>query len=489
MAGISIVALVAGGAGGYWLASRAGTSRAPAPGEAPSGKSAERRVLYWHDPMVPQQKFDKPGKSPFMDMDLQPVYADGGDSGGVTVSPRMAQNLGIRIVKAEKGRLQARIDAVGTIQADENRVEAVQSRVSGWVEELHVRALNDPVARGQLVAEIRSPDFIAAREEYLLLSRGTDAPLREAARERLRLLGLDEAQIEALPASKEGDRFAIHAPSSGVVWELGVRQGMQVNPGMNLLSLLDLSSVWMLAEVPEQRVSAVRQGAGAEVTLAAFPGQAFHGRVDYLYPQVDAMTRTLRVRVVLPNPGLKLRPGMVAQVAIATTAGREAVLVPAEAIIRTGRRNVVIVADGAGHFRAQAVETGAEDDGRAEVLRGLDAGQEVVASGQFLIDSEASLGSALTRLEPAAQAARDPGGHTRAATHKAVGEVRKVDPASAKLTLRHEPVPSLDWPAMTMDFAVADKALLSGLAPGSRVEFEFAESGDAFVISRITTLP
>jgi Cu(I)/Ag(I) efflux system membrane fusion protein len=482
---VTIAALLAGGAGGYWLALRAALNQEPVPeaADAPSGNSGDRRILYWHDPMVPQQRFDKPGKSPFMDMELQPVYADEADTGSVVVSPRVAQSLGVRTAKAEKGRLKPRLDAVGTIQADENRIEAVQSRTSGWVEKLHVRAVNDPVTKGQLIAEIRSPELLAAQEEYLLLARGADDTLRGAARERLSLLGLDDAQIEALSRQQRpAARFAVHAPASGVVSELGVRQGMQVNPGMNLIRLLDLSAVWMLAEVPESRIGAVRQGAGAEVSLAAYADEKFRGRVDYIYPQVDAETRTIRVRVALRNPGQKLRPGMLAQAVFSSTAGPEAVLVPEEAVIHTGRRSVVIVAEGAGHFRALEVEPGAQDGGMAEILHGLDAGTEVVVSGQFLIDSEASLKSALGRLESAGEAM--PG-----RVHQAVGVVRKVDMALGELTIQHEPVASLDWPAMTMDFGVADRALLSGLAQGRRIEFDFTQAGDAYVVSRIAVLP
>jgi Cu(I)/Ag(I) efflux system membrane fusion protein len=404
--------LLLAAAGGYWFGTKRSSGPAPAMQPAavsppPAPAKNERKVLYWYDPMYPGQKFDKPGKSPFMDMELVPKYADEAAEveGTVAIDPRVTQNLGVRTVEVERSALEQQVAAVGTVQADEHRIVNVQARASGWLERLHVRGANEPVRRGQLLAEIYSPEILAAQEEYLLLlaadaSDPGEAALRAAARDRLRFLGVSAEQIERLQRTRQADpRVALFAPSGGVVGELGVREGSQVNPGMSLFTLVDLSVVWVHAQVPETQVAWLRPGAGAQARFKALPGQVFEGRVDYIYPEVDAATRTVRVRSVLRNPGMKLRPGMVAEVAIAADARREVLQVPSEAVIYTGVRSVVIVAEGDGKFRAAEVRTGIESQGRTEILSGLEAGEKVVVSGQFLIDSEASLTSALTRLE------------------------------------------------------------------------------------------
>jgi Cu(I)/Ag(I) efflux system membrane fusion protein len=409
-----LVALAA--AGGYWLGTTGNRGATPSDHETASAGSVaepaahaqpERKVLYWYDPMYPQQKFDKPGKSPFMDMELVPKYAEeaGEAAGTVSIDPRVTQNLGVRTAAVERGSFERRVAAVGTVEADQHRIVTVQSRTAGWVEKLRVRAANDPVQRGQALAEIYSPDILAAQEEYLLLlgAHSDDAAedaLRAAARDRLRFLGVSAGQIEALEHTRKADpRVVLFAPSGGIVSELGVREGSQVSPGMNLFTLVDLSSIWVHAQVPEAQVGWITPGRPTEARLKALPDQVFEGRVDYIYPEVDAATRTVRVRSVLRNHGLTLRPGMVADVTLFGGAKREVLTVPSEAVIYTGARSVVIVADGEGKFRAVEVRTGMEASGRTEVLRGLEPGQSVVVSGQFLIDSEASLSSALTRLE------------------------------------------------------------------------------------------
>ena len=415
---ISIVAVaLLMAAGGYWFGARRGHAPAPAAQlpvspPPPAQAATERKVLYWYDPMYPGQKFDRPGKSPFMDMELVPKYADeAGDAAGtIAIDSRVTQNLGVRTAEVERASLERQVAAVGTVQADEQRIVIVQARTSGWVERLHVRTTNAPVQRGQVLAEIYSPEILAAQEEYLLLL-SDDEPdagetaLRAAARDRLRFLGVSGGQLDTLERTRRADpRVALFAPSSGIVGELGVREGSQVTPGMNLFTLVDLASVWVHAQVPETHVAWFRPGAPTQARFKALPERVFEGRVDFIYPEVDAATRTVRVRSVLRNPGLRLRPGMVAEVTIGG-ARREVLQVPSEAVIYTGARSVVVVTEGEGRFRAAEVRTGIEAQGRTEILSGLEAGQEVVVSGQFLIDSEASLTSALTRLQGGAEAA------------------------------------------------------------------------------------
>jgi Cu(I)/Ag(I) efflux system membrane fusion protein len=399
------------------------------------------------------------------------------------------QNLGIRTTTAERGRFWRRVDTVGTVQADERRIETVQSRTAGWVEKLRVRAEGDTVKRGELLAEIYSPELLAAQEEYLLLSRNpADAMLAQSARDRLSFLGLGPEQISGLERDRRADqRVRVFAPIGGVVAELGVRQGVQVGPGMSLFSLVDLASVWLIAEVPENQVAWIGTGKTVEAKIKALPGEVFEGKVEYIYPEVSPVTRTVRVRARLANPGLKLRPGMVADVTLFGGARKDVLLVPSEALIHTGRRSVVIVAEPGGRFRAAEVVTGMEDGERTEVLRGLEDGAQVVVSGQFLIDSEASLKTALTRLDDSGST--DPAGQAAGvASHVGKGTVRAIDAGSARLTIEHGPIATLDWPGMTMGFAVKDVALLGGIQSGQQVEFEFAESGDDYVISRLTRM-
>lgn len=448
------------GAAGYFYGKRQPRAELP-PAKADAGK----KVLYWHDPMYPQHKFDKPGRSPFMNMELVPVYAEdqAGGEGGVAVSARVRQSLGIRTAAAEVTELRQDVAAVGYVQVDERRIARVEVRTQGWVERLHVRAVNDPVRAGQALAEIYSPELLQAQEEYLLARRmaeenAADEPLARAARSRLALLGLPESEIGRLEsAGRASRRIPLLAPVSGVVTELGVREGAMVQPGMPAFTLTDLSSVWILVEVPEAQAALLRQGQKAESRVQTLPGKVFEGRIDYIYPELNAQTRTVRARIALANPGLALKPGMFADVTL-RLASRKALTVPAEAVIQTGTRAVVIVAEGE-RFRAATVKVGAESGERTEILSGLRQGEKVVASGQFLIDSEASLRTALARLE----------GETR---HRGTGKVTALDPAQGRIELEHDPIPSLGWPQMTMEFAVKDRAALAKLKKGDVVEFE-----------------
>lgn len=363
----------------------AGTGHATEP-------KAEREVLYWYDPMKPEVHFDASGKSPFMDMDLVPKHADAaGDEnrGTVTVDPAMVQNLGVRSVELGAGTFWQRVDAVGQVRADERRMVTVEARAAGWVESLEVSAVGDPVRKGQRLASLYSPELYAASQELELARASGDATLIGAARERLRLLG---GQVGA------GSRTPVTAPRSGYVAELMVRQGAQLAPGMALMKLADLSSVWLIVEVPEALAGWVRAGQPAEARFRAWPGELFEGTVDYLYPELDPATRTLRVRLVFDNADGRLRPGMFADATIFGGARHEVLLAPSEALIRTGRRNVVIVDEGGGRFRPVEVVPGRERDGQVEIVEGLNAGQRVVVSGQFLIDSEASLQGAFKRM-------------------------------------------------------------------------------------------
>ena len=395
----------AGAYGGYRYAMHRTNQTAATAAATPSPAGGERKVLYWHDPMFPQQKFDKPGKSPFMDMQLVPVYGGSGSQAGpgVSVNAETAQNLGVRYAEAALGSLEPRMEALGSVAWNERNVVLVQTRAAGFVEKLHARAPLDPVAKGSPLVEIMFPEWAGAQEEYLLLRRSGAGDLARAARQRLVLLGMSEAEIEEVGREASvKSRFTIRAPISGVIAELGVREGMTVMAGQTLYRIADLSTVWVNAEVPEAQAAWLRPGAVVEAHVPAWPEQSFKGRVGTILPEVNPATRTLRARIELANPGARLKPGMFANLTLQAGRGKEVVLVPSEAVIRTGARNVVIVADGK-RFVPVEVQVGQELGGRSEILKGLPAGMRVVVSGQFLIDSEASLKGTLERLEGTSQ--------------------------------------------------------------------------------------
>jgi membrane fusion protein, copper/silver efflux system len=383
------------------------SATAPAqPGAAASESAgAERKPLYWYDPMAPQQHFDKPGKSPTMNMPLVPKYADdatgstAAPAGTIAIDPRVVQNLGVRLGLVEKGSFARAVDTVGVVAVDEHRIEAIQVRQPGWVEELDVRAVGDSVRRGQRLAGVYAPDLLATQQELLIARNSGDPQLIEAAARRLALFGLSGSQIAHIEKTSQAERRVdYYAPFDGYVMDLGARQGAAVEPGTMLFQLADLQSVWVNAEVPETQAAWIKAGDPAVAEVPALPGEHFQGRVDYLYPELTPTTRTLKVRVVVKNPDRRLRPGMFAAVHLRGTTQDQVLTVPTEAVIMTGTRSVVIVADDATHFRPALVRVGAEHGGRSEILEGLSVGQNVVASGQFLIDSEASLRGAFDNL-------------------------------------------------------------------------------------------
>ena len=409
VAGLAILAAI--GFGAYEWGMESGM-KMTAPPPAASAPAAGRKVLYWHDPMVPDSRFDKPGKSPYMDMDLVPVYADEAADDKVAITPSVEQNLGIRTVAATRAPLAQTIEVVGSVAYNERELEVVQARANGFIEKLSVRAPLDRVKKGEPLVQLLVPDWVAAQEEFLAVSRMSEeglGTLREGARQRMRLAGMSDEQIALV--AKTGQvhaRMTVVAPVSGVVTELSAREGMTVAMGAPLFRINGLGTVWVNAEVPESAAAAVRPGAEVTAKSAAWPGRAYKGKVGALLPQVSATTRTITARIELSNPRGELTPGMFVTVALQPAARGDVVQVPTEAVISTGRRNVVIVAtagdDGKPRFQPVDVETGLEANGMTEIRRGLEAGTKVVASGQFLIDSEANLKSATERLTGTAAA-------------------------------------------------------------------------------------
>jgi Cu(I)/Ag(I) efflux system membrane fusion protein len=459
---------------------------------AAAGPANGRKVLYWHDPMYPNQRFDKPGKSPFMDMQLVPVYADGAgvDDATVRISPAVQQNLGIRTGEVTRGTLAPKVEAVGSVAYNERDLAVVQARANGFVEKLYVRAPLDPVRKGQPLAELYVPEWVAAQEEWLSAKRiSSQTPVEglgslvEGAKQRMRLAGMTDEQIGAVERTgKVSPRLTIAAPIGGVVAELAAREGMTVMAGAPLFRINGLASVWVNAEVPESLAAQVRPGAPVQVRTAAFPDATFNGRVSAILPEVNAATRTLKARIEVANPGTRLVPGMFATVSLAPSATREALLVPSEAVIQTGTRTVVIVAQGEGKFAPVDVETGSEANGQTEIRKGLQAGQKVVLSGQFLIDSEASLKGTANRMAAPAVTPAQAGAQSQT-THHTVGRVERV--AGHEITISHEPVPSMKWPSMTMAFSLAPHVHAS-VKEGDRISFDFRQTPQgAFEITKI----
>jgi Cu(I)/Ag(I) efflux system membrane fusion protein len=463
-----VAVLVLGGAIGYGLTQWLGTEPAVAP-------ASGRKVLYWHDPMVPNVKFEKPGKSPFMDMQLVPVYADDASAGPqVKVSASAAQNLGVRLGKVERAAFESRLAAVGSVAFDEELLEVVQARVEGYVSRLHVKTTLTPVHRGQPLVEVVAPAWLAAQEEYLSLLDATSsrgAEIRAAARQRLLVLGVPESAIRTLEHErKTSASTTIYSPLDGVVAELGVREGSSFMPGAPLFRINALRKVWAVAQIPEVQVSAVAPGAKVSVHATAWADEAFAGRVLAILPDVDAATRTLPVRVEIDNPRSRLVPGMFVSLEFATPATAAQLVVPSEAVIVTGERSIVIVAHEGGGFDVADVKLGAESGGKTVILSGLEEGQSVVLSGQFLIDSEASLKSAVSRLSTGNAAAT-----TASASHHTTGKVLSITPTA--VTLAHEAVPSLEWGPMTMAFAPPTSGMPMDIAVGDTVHFEFVDAG------------
>jgi Cu(I)/Ag(I) efflux system membrane fusion protein len=364
----------------------------------------EKQPLYWYDPMKPDQHFDHPGKSPFMDMQLVPKYPDGDATaaGSVRIDPTMVQNLGMRTTTVELGTLAGGLRVPATIGWDLRQATAVSARADGVIDKLYVRAPFEHVTAGQPLASLIAPEWNSAAQEYLALgvANSTDArALQSAAHDRLRALGMDDAQIRDL--SRGGGRIVLRAPNDGVVSTLDAREGQRLNAGMLILTINGLRTVWLDAAIPQAQSGGIAAGTPVIATVSARPGETFRGHIEALLPEIDGTTRTQHARIVLDNPSETLAPGMFAELQLQASENKRYPLVPDEAVIATGTSSRVIVAEADGRFRPVAVRTGLSSDGKTEILAGLRGGERVVVSGQFLIDSEASLSGALERMQPA----------------------------------------------------------------------------------------
>ncbi len=476
----------------YWVAPMDPTYRRDKPGKSPMGMDLvpvyaeakkEPEILYWVAPMDPSYRRDKPGKSP-MGMDLVPVYADESeDSDAVHVGATVEQSLGVRTAKAERRSLFRKIEATGYVGFDESRVSQINLRTEGWIEQLLVKNEGERVKKGQPLFEFYSPQLVNAQKEYVQAKRRNDGQMLTATEDKLRALGMVQADIQRLEkTSKVSNTVQVLAPQDGTVTKLNVKEGIFVRPATEIMSLADLSSVWLQAEVFESQTDWVAKSQSAEARLNYMPGEVFSGRVDYVYPVLDPKTRTLQVRLRFDNPNERMKPNMYASVTIYGKSHPEALSIPREALIRGQDTSRVVVALGGGKFTVHEVMTGIESGGWVEIIAGLSAGDEVVTSAQFLIDSEASLAGSIIRLDADAMKEGRVG-------HQEIfgsGIVEAVDTAGRRIRISHGPIEALGWTAMTMEFDVLPGVNLDAIRVGQNIHFSLSYSsvGD-YVISSI----
>ncbi len=442
----------------------------------------DKEVLYWVAPMDPNYRRDKPGKSP-MGMDLIPFYAGDDESGStVTISPAVVQNLGVRTAKSELTRLWRGIDTVGYVDYDESKVSHIHLRTEGWIEKLTVESEGERVKNGEFLFDVYSPLLVSAQEELVTAIKTGNKNLIRASKERLSALGISDKQIRTLEKDhKVKQIISVYSPQKGVVSKFPVRDGMFVKPSQSVMTLADLSSVWLLAEVFERQAEWVEVGQPAEVRLSYIPGRVWEGKVEYIYPTLDPKTRTLKVRLRFDNPDEKLKPNMYANVKIFGGAKEDTIVIPLEALIRTGREERVIIALGDGRFEARDVTAGIESGDYVEILSGLDADERVVTSGQFLIDSEASMRASLNRMSDGdTEGVDEP---SKVVTGS--GTVQSIMAGMKMVNLKHKAIDELGWPAMTMDFTVADDVDLSTLSVNENVMFQLEERDDKYLITSI----
>ncbi len=441
----------------------------------------EPRILYWVAPMDPNYRRDGPGKSP-MGMDLIPVYEGGNDAdavadeGVVKMSPAMLHNLGVRTAVAKRITLRPSIETFGVVGYDETRTSHVHVRAEGWIERLNVRSVGEAVQEGDVLFEIFSPDLATAAWEYVREIKGGDQRMYAGARRKLLSLGVDARQIVEIRRSREvPDRIKVYAPRSGIAVALNVADGMFVKPDITTVSITDPSVVWLIADVFESQAAFVDEGMVAEARIAGMPDRVWRGVVEYVYPDLRTETRTVQLRLSFENPDLMLKPNMYASVSLSTEAEENVLAVPQDALIRTGRADRLVKALGDGRFRAVPVRVGQTVGDHVEILEGIDEGDRVVVSAQFLIDSESSLMAGFRRMEDA-ETAEEPKPDSGGQVTMTSGRVEAVDLSQRKATMTHEPIPSLGWPAMTMDF-VLDKGLdTSKLVAGNDVTFGFVNT-------------
>ena len=485
-----VIAIAISAGGGYWAGQRGGSAAAPTSAAAPA--KAEKKLLYYRNPMGLPDTSPVPKKDN-MGMDYIAVYAgedtpaDGGKV--LNIGPDKVQKLGVRVEPASLRALDKVVRAAGRVEVDERRLHTISPRFEGWIERLNVNATGQAVVKGQALFEVYSPELVSAQREYAIAAQGASylskssdevragmQQLADSALARLRNWDIPAEQIKALEKSGEVRRtVSFRSPVSGVVMEKKAVQGMRFQPGDVLYQVADVSSVWVLADVFEQDIAAVKQGARVKVRIDAYPDKVFEGQVAYVYPTLKPETRTVQVRVELANPGGMLKPAMFAQVEIPAAGKGQVLTVPASAVIDSGTRRVVLVQLAEGKFEPRDVKLGARSDEYVAVLEGVKEGEKVVVSANFLIDAESNLKAALGGFTPVEGAKPAATPEAKSVGHHAEGSLESIDLKAGTVSIRHGTIASLKWPAMTMDFALANPALVQGLKPGAKVAIEIVE--------------
>ena len=507
--GAVLLAVVAGVAGNWW-----GMQHAQNP--APSAVSAsapdtpvKRKIRFYRNPMGLADTSPVPKKDP-MGMDYIAVYEDEdanqtAPANELKFSADKVQKLGVRTEAASLRVLDKTVRAAGRVEPDERRSYTIAPKFEGYLEKLYVNATGQNVTKGQPLFEVYSPELISAQREYAIASQGVQsmaqaAPgaqtgmqqLVEASLSRLRNWDISEDQLKELSASAAARRtLTFRSPVTGIVTEKKAIQGMRFMPGDALYQVSDLSQVWIMADVFEQDIAALRVGTRASVKVDSYPGKTFSGALSTIYPTLNNETRTIQVRLELANSAGLLKPGMFAQVEVPVGGKAKVLTVPTSAVIDSGTRQVLLVQTGLpeeGRFEVREVKLGARSDNYLEVLEGVREGEAVVVAANFLIDAESNLKAAIagfgtaatnsTNGAPAAATDAPPGlAPQEAVSHQGTGKVIEIDAKDLTVTISHGAIASLKWPAMTMDFTLANRALLSGLKPGAAVAFEIVERG------------
>ncbi len=387
-----------------------------------------KKIKYWASPMDPTYIRNEPGKSP-MGMDLVPVYEEEGEAkepaSTIRIDPVTMQNMGVRLGRVQRKTLIKHIRTVGNITYDETKIFTVNTKFNGWIEKLYVNFVGENVKKGQPLFDIYSPDLVTAQAEYLLalrqyrsLSKNSYSRIREGAQRlleashtRLRYWDLTNEQIEQISKTgKVQKTLTIYSPAFGVVTKKIAFKGHYVKKGEHQYEIVDLSSVWVDVDVYEYELPWVRKGIPADMELAYIPGKRFKGEVLFIYPYLEAKTRTVKLRLAFPNPDYQLKPGMYANVFLKSVIVRDSLVIPQEAVIDSGVRQIVFVAVGEGRFQPREVNIGLEgNENDYQVLAGLNEGEEIVLSAQFMFDSESRLREAIQKMLKLRQ--RTPGGH------------------------------------------------------------------------------
>lgn len=441
------------------------------------------KPLYWVAPMDPNFRKDQPGKSP-MGMDLVPVFADGNnidDAGVVSISPTVVNNLGVRTAVVKQAVLQVPIKTVGYVQYNENNLLHVHPRVEGWIEKLYIKAAGEKVDIGEPLYALYSPELVNAQEEYLLAQKRNNQELTAAAQSRLLALQMPAESLRELKRSQKVQQTIVFkAPQSGVIDNLAIREGFYVKPGTTLMSIGSLEDVWVTAEVFERQAAQVKLGQLVTMTLGFVPGKTWQGQVDYIYPTLDAKTRTLSVRLRFNNLDRLLKPNMFAQVVIHTDSEEQTLLVPKEAVIRTGSQSRVVLVVGEGQYKSIEVTLGQVSDEFAQILEGVKVGDQVVSSAQFLLDSESSIHSDFNRMS---HDLTDNIQDEQPETAKVEGLINHINMQTRVANISRGAIEKWGRDPATMDFVFADDLLLEALQQGDKIHFTFEIKNGDFVIT------